>query len=53
MKRIYNQPTVSTVNLLGGSVMQVASPAGIGAGAGGGTTGNITGGTPGSPIGGD
>ena len=27
MKRIYNQPTVTTVNLLGGSVMQVASPA--------------------------
>lgn len=27
MKRIYNQPTVTTVDLLGGSVMQVASPA--------------------------
>ena len=26
MKKIYNQPTVSTVNLLGGSVMQAASP---------------------------
>jgi len=49
MKRIYNQPTVSTVNLLGGSVMQVASPApGISAGTGGGTTGGsgIGGGTP-------
>lgn len=26
MKKIYNQPTVSTVNLMGGSVMQAASP---------------------------
>jgi len=26
MKKIYNQPTVTTVNLMGGSVMQAASP---------------------------
>lgn len=26
MKKIYNQPTISTVNLMGGSVMQAASP---------------------------
>jgi hypothetical protein len=26
MKKIYNQPTVSTVNLMGGSVMQASSP---------------------------
>lgn len=52
MKKIYNQPTVITVNLMGGSVMQVASPApGISAGTGG-TTGNIPGGS-GDPIGGD
>jgi hypothetical protein len=51
MKRIYNQPTVTTVNLLGGSVMQAASPApGISAGTGGGTTGSMG---SGDPIGGD
>ena len=46
MKRIYNQPTVTTINLMGGSVMQAASPAaGI---SGGGSTGSIGGGA--TPI---
>lgn len=52
MKKNYNQPMVEVVEVLATSLMQAASPAGIGAGTGGGTTGNISGGG-GSPIGGD
>ena len=44
MKKIYNQPTVSTVNLLGGSVMQAASPGAL-QNSGSGTDG-LGGGTP-------
>lgn len=44
MKKIYNQPTVSTVNLLGGSMLMDASPAGIS--NGGSTDSGIGGGTP-------
>jgi hypothetical protein len=47
MKKIYNQPTVSTVNLLGGSVMQAASPGALhnsGFGTGGLGGGDIIGG---------
>ena len=51
MKKNYNQPNVEVVEVLATSLMQAASPAGIGAGTGGGTTGDIPGG--GSSIGGD
>jgi hypothetical protein len=47
MKKIYNQPTVTTVNLLGGSVMQAASPGALhnsGFGTGGLGGGDIIGG---------
>jgi hypothetical protein len=47
MKKIYNQPTVSTVNLMGGSVMQAASPGALhnsGFGTGGLGGGDIIGG---------
>lgn len=47
MKKIYNQPTVTTVNLLGGSVMQAASPGAlVNSGSG---TGSLNG-TSGDPI---
>ena len=42
MKKIYNQPTVSTVNLMGGSMLMDASPAGISSGG----DSNSIGGTP-------
>jgi hypothetical protein len=47
MKKIYNQPTVSTVNLMGGSVMQASSPGALhnsGFGTGGLGGGDIIGG---------
>lgn len=47
MKKIYNQPTVTTVNLMGGSVMQAASPGALhnsGSGTGGLGGGDIIGG---------
>ena len=46
MKKIYNQPTVTTVNLMGGSVMQAASPGAL-QNSGSGTSGL---GAPGDPI---
>ena len=51
MKKNYNQPIVEVAEVFATSLMQAASPAGIGAGTGGGTTGDILGG--GSSIGGD
>ena len=47
MKRIYNQPTVTTVNLMGGFVMQVTSSGNLGLGNGGNSSAQ------GSPISGD